>query len=166
MKSALIENWGIRSAITSLMCGRYRLSRRKQIVEEYFDSFGEDDWTPPYNVAPAQPVQIIRQNPKAPGRELSLSRWGLIPWWAKDPSGAAGMIRARSETAATKPAFRDALKFRRCLIPADGFYEWKRNGKEKQPYCFQVNGGELFAFAEFGRAGKIRADKSLRRAQF
>jgi putative SOS response-associated peptidase YedK len=74
-------------------------------------------------------------------------RWGLIPSWAKDSSGAASMINARSETAATKPAFRDALKSRRCLIPADAFYEWVRTGKTKQPYCFEVNDGELFAFA-------------------
>ncbi len=78
---------------------------------------------------------------------MSLVRWGLIPWWAKDASSAAQMINARSETAATKPAFRDALKFRRCLIPADGFYEWARTGKAKQPYCFEVNEGELFASA-------------------
>ena len=74
-------------------------------------------------------------------------RWGLIPSWARDASGAASMINARSETASTKPAFRDALKSRRCLIPADGFYEWMRTGKAKQPYCFEVNEGELFAFA-------------------
>jgi putative SOS response-associated peptidase YedK len=74
-------------------------------------------------------------------------RWGLIPSWAKDSSGAASMINARSETASTKPAFRDALKSRRCLIPADGFYEWKRDGQNKQPFCFEVNDGQLFAFA-------------------
>ena len=110
-----------------LVCGRYRLSRRKQLVEEYFDSAGEDDWVPRYNVAPTQPVPIIRQNPKEPRRELSLVRWGLIPSWAKDSSGAARMINARSETAATLPAFRDAVRSRRCLIPADGFYEWSRH---------------------------------------
>jgi putative SOS response-associated peptidase YedK len=69
------------------------------------------------------------------------------PSWAKDASGSAGMINARSETAATKPAFRDPMKFRRCLVPADAFYEWKRTGTTKQPFCFEVNGGELFAFA-------------------
>jgi putative SOS response-associated peptidase YedK len=74
-------------------------------------------------------------------------RWGLIPHWAKDASGAASTINARSETAATKPAFRDPIKFRRCLIPADGFYEWAKTGKSKQPYCFEVNDGNLFAFA-------------------
>jgi putative SOS response-associated peptidase YedK len=130
------------------MCGRYRLSHRKQLVEEYFSSVsGDDDWNPRYNIAPTQPVPIIRQNAKEPRRELSLVRWGLIPSWAKDMSGAAMMINARSETAATKPAFRDRLTNRRCLIPADGFYEWQRKGKAKQPFCFEVNDGELFAFA-------------------
>ncbi|MBZ5687728.1 MAG: SOS response-associated peptidase [Acidobacteriia bacterium] len=130
------------------MCGRYRLSRRKQLVTEYFDAVPHDaDWNPRYNIAPRQPVPIIRQHPKEPRRELSLVRWGLIPSWAKDASGAAGMINARSESAAIKPAFRDALKSRRCLIPADGFYEWLRTGKTKQPYCFEVNEGALFAFA-------------------
>jgi putative SOS response-associated peptidase YedK len=76
-----------------------------------------------------------------------MMRWGLIPSWAKDSSAGASMINARSETAATKPAFRDVLKSRRCLIPADGFYEWRHDGKTKQPYCFEINSGELFAFA-------------------
>jgi putative SOS response-associated peptidase YedK len=125
------------------MCGRYRLSRRKQLVEEYLDIASDlEDWTPRYNIAPTQPVAIIRQNPSEPVRELSLVRWGLIPSWSKDASAAAKMINARSETATEKPAFRDGLKFRRCLVPADGFYEWKRNGKVKQPYCFEVNDGE------------------------
>jgi putative SOS response-associated peptidase YedK len=118
------------------------------MIEEYFGTVsGEDDWTPRYNIAPTQPVPIIRQNPKEPRRELSLVRWGLIPSWAKDMSGAAMMINARSETAVTKPAFRDPLTSRRCLVPADGFYEWQRRGKAKQPYCFEVNDGGLFAFA-------------------
>jgi putative SOS response-associated peptidase YedK len=130
------------------MCGRYRLSRRKQLVEEYFDAAEwQEDWSPRYNIAPTQPVPVIRQNPKEPLRQLGLMKWGLIPSWAHDPSAAAKMINARSETAATKPAFRDPLKHRRCLIPADGFYEWMRTGKAKQPYCFEVNEGELFAFA-------------------
>jgi putative SOS response-associated peptidase YedK len=131
------------------MCGRYRLSRRKQIVEEYFDSVSgeQEDWIPRYNIAPTQPVPVIRQHPKEPVRKLSLMRWGLIPSWSKDPSAAARMINARSETARTLPAFRDGLKSRRCLIPADGFYEWQKTGKSKQTYCFEVNGGVLFAFA-------------------
>ena len=118
-----------------IMCGRYRLSRRKQILEEHFDSVsGEEDWTPRYNIAPTQPVPIIRQHPKEPVREMSLVRWGLIPSWSQDSSTAAKMINARSETAATLPAFRDAMKSRRCIIPADGFYEWEKKGKTKQPY--------------------------------
>jgi len=130
------------------MCGRYRLSRRKQLIEEYFDtSPWEDDWSPRYNIAPTQPVPVIRQHPKEPVRQISLMKWGLIPHWAKDPSIATGTINAKSETAAEKPAFRDPLKFRRCLIPADGFYEWKKVGTSKQPFCFEVNEGELFAFA-------------------
>jgi putative SOS response-associated peptidase YedK len=130
------------------MCGRYRLSRRKQIIEEHFDcSKWDDDWSPRYNIAPTQPVPVIRQNPKEPIRELALMRWGLIPSWAKDASGAAGMINARSETAGIKPAFRDALRLRRCLVPTDGFYEWQRRGSAKQPFCFEVGNGGLFAFA-------------------
>jgi putative SOS response-associated peptidase YedK len=130
------------------VCGRYRLSRRKQLVEEYFDcASDEPDWASRYNIAPTQPIPVIRQNPKEPVRELSMMRWGLIPSWVKDPSVAARMINARSETAATNPAFRDALKSRRCLIPADGFYEWQKTGKAKQPYCFEVNDGQFFAFA-------------------
>jgi putative SOS response-associated peptidase YedK len=130
------------------MCGRYRLSRRKQIIEEHFDSVsGEEDWSARYNIAPTQPVPVIRQHPKEPVRQLPLMRWGLIPSWANDSSVSASMINARSETVATKPAFRDALKSRRCLIPADGFYEWSRTGKTKQPYCFEINEGELLAFA-------------------
>src|SRR4051794_36066065 len=98
------------------MCGRYRLSRRKQIIEEHFDSIpGAEDWHPRYNIAPTQPVPVIRQHPKEPVRELSLVQWGLVPSWAKDLSVAARMINARSETACTKPAFSEALKSRRCL---------------------------------------------------
>jgi putative SOS response-associated peptidase YedK len=124
------------------------LSRRKRVIEEYFDtSDWQNDWSPRYNIAPTQPVPVIRQHPKQPVRPVSLMRWGLIPHWAKDPSIAANTINAKSETAATKPAFRDPMKLRRCLIPADGFYEWRRTGTSKQPYCFEVSGGELFAFA-------------------
>ena len=130
------------------MCGRYRLSRRKQLVEKYFDTTPwEEDWNPRFNIAPTQPVPVIRQHPKEAVRQLSVMKWGLIPHWAKDPSIAMSTINAKSETAATKPAFRDPLKFRRCLIPADGFYEWKRKVRAKQPFCFEIKDGELFAFA-------------------
>jgi putative SOS response-associated peptidase YedK len=130
------------------MCGRYRLSRRKQLVEEYFGTAsGDDDWNPRYNIAPTQPVATIRQDASEPVRKLSMMRWGLVPSWAKDPSIGYKTINARAETVATTASFREPFKSQRCLIPADGFYEWQRNGKTKQPYCFEVNDGELFAFA-------------------
>ena len=130
------------------MCGRYRLSRKKQLIEEYFETTPwEDDWIPRYNIAPTQLVPVIRRHPREAVRQLSAMKWGLIPHWAKKPSAAASTINAKSETAATKPAFRDPLKLRRCLIPADAFYEWKKVGNTKQPYCFEVNDGQLFAFA-------------------
>jgi putative SOS response-associated peptidase YedK len=130
------------------MCGRYRLSQRKQIIEEHFESADwKDDWSPRYNIAPTQQIPVVRQHPKEPVRQISTMRWGLVPSWAKDASGAARMINARSETAHTLPAFREAMRLRRCLIPADGFYEWKRRGSAKQPFCFEVGDGGLFAFA-------------------
>ena len=133
---------------TVYMCGRYRLSRRKQILEEQFAAVSDDeDWSPRYNIAPTQFVPVIRRSPRSACRELSLIRWGLVPSWAKDSSKGAAMINARSETAAIKPAFCGALRFRRCLIPADGFYEWQKVGRAKQPYCFEVKQGELFSFA-------------------
>jgi putative SOS response-associated peptidase YedK len=130
------------------MCGRYRLSRSKQLIEEYFESVSEEaEWSPRYNLAPTQPVPVIRQNPRQPIRELRLMRWGLIASWTKDSAVGAPMINARSETVGTKPAFREAFKARRCLIPANGYYEWQSRGKLKQPYCFELDHGELFGFA-------------------
>ena len=131
------------------MCGRYRLSRHKQVL---LDRFGvepdEDfDWQPRYNIAPTDRVPVIRQDPRQPRRRISLLRWGLIPSWAKDASVGARMINARAESAAEKPAFRDALMKRRCLVPADGFYEWKKLDKTRQPYSIGMADGELFAFA-------------------
>jgi putative SOS response-associated peptidase YedK len=130
------------------MCGRYRLSRRKQLVEEYFGAVSEEyEWSPRYNVAPTQPVLTIRQDSREPVRKLSTMRWGLVPSWAKDPGIGYKTINARAETLATTASFREPFKSQRCLVPADGFYEWKREGKTKHPYCFEVNDGELFAFA-------------------
>jgi putative SOS response-associated peptidase YedK len=144
------------------MCGRYRLSRRKQLLEEHFATDPwEGEWDPRYNIAPTQPVPVIRQDPKEAVRRLSMVRWGLVPSWAKDASGAARMINARSETADTKPAFRDALRLRRCLIPADGFYEWQRTGSAKQLFCFEVNNSELFAFAGIWESWRDGSGKVL-----
>jgi putative SOS response-associated peptidase YedK len=109
------------------MCGRYRLSRRKQLIAEYFDTDHEVDWEPRYNIAPSQAVGIIRQDPSRPERHFSVARWGLIPSWASEASIGFKTINARSETVASKPAFRDAFMSRRCLLPADGFFEWSRH---------------------------------------
>src|SRR5215831_17748717 len=98
------------------MCGRYRLSRRKQVIEEYFDTAPWDaDWNPRYNIAPTQPIPLIRQHPIEPVCQISGMKWGLIPHWTKDPSIATTTINAKSETAADKPAFRDPIRYRRCL---------------------------------------------------
>lgn len=130
------------------MCGRYRLSRRKELLAEYFHvNFDDLDWEPRYNLAPTQSVPVIRRYDASAKPRASMLRWGLVPSWSSDAVSAAQNINARSETAATKPSFRDPLRKQRCLIPADGFYEWKRTGKARQPYCFEVNSGELFAFA-------------------
>jgi putative SOS response-associated peptidase YedK len=104
------------------------------------------NWEPRYNIAPTQAVLVVRRDQQGALR-ASLMRWGLIPSWAGDPSIGARTINARAETAASKPSFREPLQRKRCLIPADGFYEWQRAAKQKQPCCFEVGDGAVFAFA-------------------
>ena len=111
-----------------------------------FQLLQEPDWTARFNIAPTQPVPAIRQVRQ--GRKPTLLRWGLVPSWAKDPSIGSRMINARGETVADKPSFRGPLRYRRCLIPADGFYEWaKGEGGTKQPYYVTLCEGRPFAFA-------------------
>src|SRR5262245_41981927 len=130
------------------MCGRYRLTAKERYLRDHFGLDEDVEWSPRYNIAPTQTVPTIRQDPKQPRRTWATARWGLIPSWAKDPSIAFRTINAISETAAEKPAFRDAMRWRRCLIPADGFYEWKRLGsKDKQPYNIGLADDSAFAFA-------------------
>lgn len=105
------------------------------------------DWVPRYNVAPGQEIAVVRQDATEPVRRLLPMRWGLIPSWVEDSSVGYKMINARSETLATMPAFREPFRLRRCLIPADGFYEWKREGKSKLPFCFTLADEAVFAFA-------------------
>ncbi len=106
------------------------------------------EWSPRYNIAPTDYVPVIRQDRQNPSRTARLMRWGLIPSWAENPAIGARMIQGMAETAAQKPAFRDAMRTRRCLIPADGFYEWADAGaKKKQPYHFGLEADSLFAFA-------------------
>ncbi len=127
------------------MCGRFTLRTSGAALAEQFQLAEVPDLAPHYNIAPTQEVAVIRAT--AAGRKLDFLRWGLIPAWAKDPSIGARMINARAETVAEKPAFRTAFKQRRCLVIADGFYEWQGTGKQKQPFYFQVDGGQAFAFA-------------------
>lgn len=129
------------------MCGRYRLARKKEILAETFAVENDVDWIPRYNVAPGQNVAVVRQDATRPGRSFSLMRWGLIPFWAKDANAGYKMINARAETLTEKPAFREPMQSRRCLIPADGFYEWSKKDKEKSPYCFALADDSIFAFA-------------------
>ena len=100
-----------------------------------------------YNIAPTQPVLAVRYNAETRERSLDALRWGLVPHWAKDLSFGARLINARAETVATTPAFRDAFKARRCLIPASGFYEWRKSGASKTPYAILPKDEPLFAFA-------------------
>jgi len=130
------------------MCGRYRLTARERYLRDHFGLDEDPNWEPRWNIAPTQQIATIRQHPTEPARIFSLMQWGLIPYWAKDQSFGSRTINAMSETAAEKPAFRDAMRWRRCLIPADGFYEWKRVGpNDKQPYNFGLAANSTFAFA-------------------
>ena len=128
------------------MCGRFTLRTPASELVEIFKLLRKADWTPRYNIAPTQSVAVIRQT--AQGRELSRMHWGLIPAWSRDPKMGGRLINARAETVASKPSFRDPFRKRRCLIPADGFYEWKdTGGKTKQPYYISLRDGRPFAFA-------------------
>lgn len=128
------------------MCGRYTLRTPASKLAEVFELLHAPDISPRYNIAPTQRVLTIRAAENRV-REPSLPHWGLIPSWAQDPSIGSRMINARSDTAATKPAFRSAFRQRRCLIPADGFYEWQAEGRIKQPYFIHRRDDEPFAFA-------------------
>ncbi len=110
------------------MCGRYRLTAKQRCLRDHFGLEEDPAWEPRWNIAPTQQVATIRQHPAEPTRIFGLMRWGLIPYWAKDQSFGLRAINAMLETAAGKPAFRDALKQRRCLIPADGVCERKKIG--------------------------------------
>ena len=130
------------------MCNRYRLTHSKQYLAERFQAAdNEIEVRPRYNVAPTQPVLTVRKERGKKIRHFTTMRWGLIPSWAKDMSIATRTLNARSETVTTTPAFRESILTKRCLIPADGFYEWRKMGSVKQPYCFEVGEGEVFAFA-------------------
>lgn len=129
------------------MCGRFTLTDPDADLAVQFNLPEIPDMQPRYNIAPTQPVAAVRSGPQGTGRQMVLLHWGLIPHWAKDRSMGARMINARSETAAEKPAFRAAFRRRRCLVVADGFYEWQKQNGAKQPFYIRLRDSRPFAFA-------------------
>lgn len=127
------------------MCGRYSITTAPEAMRRLFAVTDMINLEPRYNMAPMQSAPVIRERDGA--RHMDRLRWGLVPAWAGDESRAASMINARSETVAEKPAFRDAYAKRRCLVPADGFYEWRKLSRDKQPYRVFLDGDRPFAFA-------------------
>jgi len=128
------------------MCGRFAFYSPSEATAALFGVSTSLSVEPRYNIAPTQYIAAIR-NDDSEGRELTMLRWGLIPFWAKDPSIGNRMINARAETVAEKPAYRAAYRRRRCLVLADGFYEWRKEGAGKTPYYISAANGEPFAFA-------------------
>jgi putative SOS response-associated peptidase YedK len=147
------------------MCGRYTLIKPAAEVAAHFDAADPPLLDARYNIAPTQKVFVIRQ--RGESRVCSLARWGLVPPWAKLLNDGPPLINARAETVTEKPTFRSAFKRRRCLVPADGFYEWKAEGSKKLPHYFTLAEGQLFAFAgiwerwDGGEAGIVESVATL-----
>ena len=133
------------------MCGRFSLTTVGPILAELFAVEDPDpavlaEWRTRFNIAPSQAVAAIRASADGK-RHLDMLRWGLIPRWSKDPKAGPAPINARSDTVAEKPMFKGLLKSRRCVVPADGFFEWKKDGKKKLPVYFQLRDRQPFGFA-------------------
>ena len=129
------------------MCGRYVLRTATPDIAAILGAEPPpEEFKPRYNIAPTVRVPVLRANPEGE-REITGMRWGLIPFWAKDPKGGANMINARAETIASKPAFRAAFKRRRCVVPADGYYEWRKQASHKQPFYITARNHEPLWFA-------------------
>lgn len=129
------------------MCGRYTLSSAGDEIALLFDLPQQLSLLPRYNMAPTQEAAVVRVVEPGGPRRLDLLRWGLVPYWAKEASIGNKMINARAEGVAEKASFKWSFKKKRCLIPTDGFYEWKKEGKSKQPYLIHRQDGKPFAFA-------------------
>ena len=129
------------------MCGRFTLFEADKILSKEFGVSGVPPLSPRYNIAPSQPIAAVRTPHTGAGRELALLRWGLIPSWSKDPAIGNRLINARAETVQEKPSFRNAFRRHRCLIPTNGFYEWQRQERGKQPYFVRMRDGRVFAIA-------------------
>lgn len=128
------------------MCGRFSVAVSAKVMSETFKLTGVPALTPRYNVAPTQQVAVVREGADG-GNRLDLLHWGLIPSWAKERSIAYKMINARWETLLEKPSFRQAYKYRRCVVPASGFYEWRHEGKAKLPHYIRIRDGVPMLFA-------------------
>jgi len=127
------------------VCGRFFLTVSGEEIRRQFRCVNRIDWQERYNIAPGQTIPVVRL--QGDRRRMEKQRWGLIPAWSRDETIGHRLINARSETLAERPAFREAFKHRRCLIPASGFYEWQRTGSRKQPYAIRRRDGGLLAFA-------------------
>lgn len=128
------------------MCGRFALAAPRAELISRFDLSECADFSPRYNIPPGTDIPVVQIVPD--GRHvLRMLRWGLVPHWAKDPGIGARLINARGETLTEKPSFRSAVKYRRCLVPASGFFEWAKDGKIKQPYYISLKSGEPMAMA-------------------
>jgi putative SOS response-associated peptidase YedK len=128
------------------MCSRYSLISKPDAAQLMFDLAHVDPFPPRYNIAPTQPVAIVRRGASG-ARELALVRWGLIPGWVKDPGAFATLVNARAESAVDKPSFRAAFRHRRCLVPTDGFYEWTGRARTRTPHLIRRKDRALFALA-------------------
>jgi putative SOS response-associated peptidase YedK len=150
------------------MCGRFARKSTQQVLADWFGvDLEEMPWfAPSYNVAPQSVQPVVRLNRDIGGREIALMRWGLVPFWAKDAKIGYSTINARGEEAASKPAYREALKKRRCLVPADAFYEWQRPSsikakKTKHPFAIALRSGEPFAMAGLWESWKPKEGETL-----
>jgi putative SOS response-associated peptidase YedK len=138
------------------VCGRFAFYSPAEAAAALFEFEAGFTTEPRYNIAPTQLIPVVR-SARPHGRELVMLRWGLVPFWAKDPSIGNRMINARAETLADKPAYRHAYQNRRCLVLADGFYEWRKEAGGKSPYFISPASGEPFAFAGLWEAWTDRA---------
>ena len=129
------------------MCGRYTLRTRLDELLKFYSIETQLESGPRFNIAPSQSIAVVRNNPNGDERELTMLRWGLIPSWATDMRIGHRLINARAETLVSKPSFSMAFKSRRCLVLVDGFYEWKKTGKNRQPYFIQMADDRPFVFA-------------------
>ncbi len=145
------------------MCGRYGRRSDKQLIAEWFhtrntDVFDESTYAPSYNVAPMTFQPVVRLDRETGEREIAYMRWGLVPFWSKDAKPSFSTVNAKAETIMTIATYREAIKSRRCLVPADFFYEWQKiDAKKKQPYAIGMKDGTMFAFAGLWERWKDKA---------